>query len=88
MRAAGPTAATPDVDLERKARARALSHAIEELPSALRETFVLRDVQGLPVDEVAQRLGTTSGNIRVRATRARAKLRSILVEMGAMEATP
>ncbi len=88
MRAAGPAAALPDENLERKARARALSHAIEELPSALRETFVLRDVQGLPVDEVAERLGTSSGNIRVRATRARAKLRSILVEMGAMEATP
>ena len=48
---------------------------------------MLRDVQGLPVEEVAERLQTTPGNIRVRANRARNKLRDILTTMGAMEAS-
>ncbi len=83
---AEPKGEDPERDLERRARARALSEALESLPANLRETFVLRDVQGIPVDEVATRLETTPGNIRVRANRAREKLRAILTEMGAMEA--
>lgn len=75
----------PEDDLVRRDRARALSQALGHLPPALRETFILRDVQGLPVDEVAQRLGTTPGNVRVRANRARGKLQTILREMGALE---
>jgi RNA polymerase sigma-70 factor (ECF subfamily) len=78
--------ANPEQDLERRNRATALAMALETLPSSLRETFILRDVQGLPVDEVATRLETTPGNIRVRANRAREKLRTALTEMGAMEA--
>lgn len=76
----------PERDLERQSRAKALSIALQQLPAQLRETFVLRDVQGLPVEEVAHRLQTTPGNIRVRANRARNKLRDILTNMGAMEA--
>ncbi len=76
----------PERDLVRRARARALAEALESLAPNLRETFVLRDVQGLDVEEVADRLGTTAGNIRVRANRARSKLRAILSEIGAMEA--
>ena len=83
---ANPRGIDPERDLERQSRARALSSALEQLPEQLRETFVLRDIQGLPVDEVATRLQTTPGNIRVRANRARNKLRDILTNMGAMEA--
>ncbi len=86
IQAAHPQANEPEQDLERRNRARALSHALERLPESLRETFVLRDVQGLSVDEVAQRLQTTPGNVRVRANRARGKLRTILRDMGALEA--
>ncbi|MGH1348577.1 MAG: RNA polymerase sigma factor [Nannocystales bacterium] len=76
----------PEHDLERRNRAEALTAALEQLAPALRETFVLRDVQGLSVDEVAARLETTSGNVRVRANRARGKIRDILRAMGALEA--
>lgn len=85
VQAAPPRQDEPDQALERRKRAAALSTALERLPAALRETFILRDVQGLPVDEVARRLETTPGNIRVRANRARGKLKTILREMGALE---
>ncbi len=59
-----------------------LEAILVELPAPLRETFIMRDVQGLPVEEVAERLGTTPGNVRVRANRARAKIRERLEELG------
>lgn len=86
MRAAAPRDDGPEQNLVRRKRARALTEALERLPPALRETFILRDVQGLSVEAVARRLETTPGNIRVRANRARKKIRAILVEMGALEA--
>ncbi len=86
LQAACPREDGPEHDLERRDRAEALSAALELLPPSLRETFILRDVQGLDVEEVAARLETTSGNVRVRANRARGKIRDILREMGALEA--
>lgn len=86
LQATPPREDDPEHDLERRNRAKALSAALEQLPASLRETFVLRDVQGLSVNDVAARLETTPGNVRVRATRARGKIRDILREMGALEA--
>lgn len=73
-------------DLERShlqdQRAEALQVVLETLPAALREAFVLCDVQGLPPQEVADRLGISNGNVRVRAARARAQIREALQRMG------
>ena len=66
-------------------RAEALSRALDTLPASLREVFVLRDVQGLGVDEVAGRLAISEGNVRVRANRAREKIRAELVRTGWLE---
>src|SRR5690606_42029329 len=63
-------------------RAEILEPLLAELPDTRREVFVLRDVQGLDVPEVAQRLGITPGNARVRANRARAQLREHLAALG------
>lgn len=86
IQAAPPRENGPEHALEQRDRAEALSAALERLPAKLRETFILRDVQGLSVEEVSARLETTAGNVRVRANRARAKIRDILREMGALEA--
>jgi RNA polymerase sigma-70 factor (ECF subfamily) len=80
---AGPrTAPDPETSHLRDQRARVLSEALETLPASLREVFVMRDVQGLEVDDVAQRLEISAGNVRVRANRARAKLREELTRLG------
>jgi RNA polymerase sigma-70 factor (ECF subfamily) len=81
--ARSPVAANdPEAAHVHKQRAAVLREVLATLPEPLRETFVMRDVQGLSVEEVAQRLGTTPGNVRVRANRARAKIRERLEVLG------
>lgn len=69
----------------REQRARVLSRLLETLPASLREVFVLRDVQGLEVAEVAEQLDISAGNVRVRANRARGRLRTELEQLGWLE---
>jgi len=76
----------PDERLVRDRRAEALDTALGSLPPPLREAFVLTDVQGLPASEAAALAGTTPGNIRVRATRARARLQKELTRAGQLTA--
>ena len=81
-----PAPATdPDSALVRRRRAEALLAAVETLPDQLREVFVLVDMQGITPSDAAAELGITSGNCRVRATRARARIRRQLVKLGWME---
>jgi RNA polymerase sigma-70 factor (ECF subfamily) len=56
----------------------ALELAIRELPVAWRSVLVLRDVEGLPANEVAEALGIEVGTVKTRLHRARAALRARL----------
>lgn len=55
-----------------------MEQAIHELPTTLRTTFVLRDIQGLNTEEAAEALGITPGAVKVRLHRARLALRERL----------
>jgi len=55
-----------------------LSAAIEELPDDYRAVVVLRDVEGLPHREIAEILGLTVVNVKMRVHRARLFLRKRL----------
>lgn len=68
--------------VHRKQRVKALYAAMEALPDQLRVAFVLRDLEGLSPEEAAQRLDITPGNLAVRATRARQRIRKQLVAWG------
>ena len=68
--------------LLRQRRAEVLLAVLETLPEQLREAFVLCDMQEMSTQEAAAALGVTPGNLRVRATRARAKIREELVRLG------
>lgn len=57
---------------------RILEGAIQQLPESYRAVFMLRDVEGLSTKEVAEILGISEGNVKVRLLRARLKLREIL----------
>ena len=57
--------------------ARALA-AIRALPRAYRETLMLRLVEGMSADEIAQRTGLTSGSVRVNLHRGMRLLRDAL----------
>jgi RNA polymerase sigma-70 factor, ECF subfamily len=55
-----------------------LDAAIAKLPDAQRAVLVMRDVEGLDSDEVADALGVTLGNQRVLLHRARSRVRNEL----------
>lgn len=74
--------AGPESSYLRQRRAEALMAALEALPAALREAFVACDLRELPADEAAAELGISINNLRVRATRARARIRDELARRG------
>lgn len=66
-----PTA-PPDVRSELKA----IYRAVESLPATTRTAFILRRVEGLPLDEIAQSLGTSLATIKRRIADAERRLTS------------
>jgi len=57
---------------------RTLVQALDGLPPRQRAIVVLRDVEGLPSDDVCTVLGISEGNQRVLLHRGRSRLRSML----------
>jgi RNA polymerase sigma factor (sigma-70 family) len=72
--------------LERRAMAeQAMKHLVEvvaELTPAVREVFVMRYVQQMPRQEIAERLGITVGAVEQRLTRALMQCRGRLAALG------
>jgi RNA polymerase sigma-70 factor, ECF subfamily len=58
---------------------RALERRIDELPTAFRTVFVMREVEDMTVDEPAECLSIPAATVRTRLFRARALLREALV---------
>ena len=59
-----------------------LDRELAGLPSRFREVFLLSQVEGLPRDEVAERLGVTVATVKDRLERGRSQLRSRLLRRG------
>ena len=72
----------PGATIHRQQRVRALYAALETLPDPLRVAFVLRDLEGLSPEDAAARLEISPGNLAVRATRARQRIRKQLIAWG------
>src|SRR5882724_2778134 len=68
----------PDAALERRELETALGQAIAELPEDRRIVVVLRDLEGLSYEEIAQVLELELGTVRSRLHRARADLKEKL----------
>jgi RNA polymerase sigma-70 factor (ECF subfamily) len=68
----------PDAALERSELEAALQRAIAELPEERRIVVVLRDIEGLAYEEIAQALDLELGTVRSRLHRARADLKEKL----------
>ena len=64
----------PDETAGTRELGRALAAAVEALPDSLRCVFVLREIEGLSSQEVADELGLSNANVRVRLHRARQRL--------------
>lgn len=69
--------------VERQETMRLVESALEELDEKYRVVFLLRDVQGLSIEDTAEALGISPANVKVRLLRARLQLREKLtVEFG------
>ena len=77
---------SPDEPLEERAvrqeLARGLEQALASLPADQRLAIVLRDVQGLAYEEVAEATGASLGTVKSRISRGRAALRDSLLARG------
>ena len=61
---------------------RALRRVLDELPCSLKNAFLLRELEGMPGKQAAERLGISDVNLRVRRARARATIRERLQQLG------
>jgi RNA polymerase sigma-70 factor (ECF subfamily) len=74
-----PSKATAaDDELVHRSDLTLLRKAIDMLAPRERAAILLRDVEGLPTDEVAAALGNTVATVRVQLSRARVKLRKFV----------
>jgi RNA polymerase sigma factor (sigma-70 family) len=55
-----------------------LNEAIADLPEAFRTTIVLREIEGMAYEEIAEITGVSLGTVKSRIARARARLQSQL----------
>ncbi|HEV8263557.1 MAG TPA: sigma-70 family RNA polymerase sigma factor [Gemmatimonadales bacterium] len=80
LEAAGMIAAAdrPDGMVETTERRRALQRALLNLTAEQREVFVLKHVEGLSYDEIAERLRTSVPSLKMRMHRAYDRLREQL----------
>lgn len=72
----------PEERAQRQELARLLQGALSALPPDQRLALILCDLQGLDYAEIAQATGTSLGTVKSRISRARSRLRRLLMERG------
>jgi RNA polymerase sigma-70 factor (ECF subfamily) len=78
----------PQLLAVRAADADLVRRAIEQLPVVLRETVVLRELEGLSYKEVARITGVPIGTVMSRLARGRAQLQALLMTADQSERQP
>jgi RNA polymerase sigma-70 factor, ECF subfamily len=77
---------TPESLLASREIAESVNESIQALPEELRKAIVLREIEGLSYEEIAQAMGCPIGTVRSRIFRAReaiaAKLRPMIDHQG------
>ncbi len=76
----------PGAALERSEDERQLQEAMNRLSHEHREVLILKDIEGMKYEEIAEILGVPIGTIRSRLHRARLELRDLLVPADEREA--
>lgn len=72
----GTRADRPIIQEERRSE---VTEALARLPEEFRTVLVLRVIEEMPVEEVADALGISSGTVKSRLHRAKEKMRELLV---------
>ncbi len=68
----------PESDLLSAEAQAFMDQAIQKLPTNLRIVFIMRDMEGLTIQETAEALGVNEGVVKTRLLRARLRLRQEL----------
>lgn len=74
----GSEPAAPDAAVAREQLRRLLEQAVADLPISFRSVFVLREIEGLSVEETAETLSIPAATVKTRLHRARTKLQRAL----------
>jgi RNA polymerase sigma-70 factor (ECF subfamily) len=69
---------SPSAQAQRREQAALLADQLAQLPTTYREVIVLRSLEGLAFEEVARRMGRSSGAVRALWLRALDQLRRLL----------
>jgi RNA polymerase sigma-70 factor (ECF subfamily) len=76
---------SPSGGFEKREDAAVLAERLAELPSRYRQVLVMRNIQGLPFEEIAERLDRSPGSTRMLWLRAIEKLRQAYRRAGEHE---
>lgn len=76
------TGTSPSQRMIKHEQAVLLADVLERLPEDFREVIILRNLEDLPHEEVARRMGRSSGAVRMLWVRALARLREELQSLG------
>jgi len=72
---------SPDRHAESTIQDKHIQQALDEIPASFREVVVLRDVQQLAYDEIAEITGLPMGTVKSRINRGRTKLQALLKDV-------
>jgi RNA polymerase sigma-70 factor, ECF subfamily len=72
------TEPSPERRYQSKEIGQAINSALEQLSKNSRAVIVLKEIEGLPYEEIAEVLNTSVGTIKSRLSRAREELRRLL----------
>jgi RNA polymerase sigma-70 factor (ECF subfamily) len=70
--------AMPDELMQRHELSEAINNAIDKLPCQFRQVIVLRELEGLSYDEIAEITSSEIGTVKSRIARARVKVQTLL----------
>ena len=75
LTAGSETSQSPEAETMRRQVAKLLERAIANLPESLRPVFMLREIEGLSIEETAEALQIPTGTVKTRLLRSRQRLR-------------
>lgn len=73
---------SPELLLDRKLTRDSVRRGLDSLPPDYRQILLLREIQGLSYDEIAQALSLEVGTVKSRIFRARKRLCTLLIDDG------
>jgi RNA polymerase sigma-70 factor (ECF subfamily) len=76
-----PPVPPPDAQLEQRERAAMIDAAVAALPPIYRTAYMLKDIEGLPLKEIAKAMDLSEAAVKSRVHRARLALRRKLAPM-------